>query len=245
MLAPSRPLLYRQFMHGLSRGITVMAIAGVFWLLLAGWAADCLRSGITPVLTEDVPAHYLLWEPWPVVVIGVVIFYWARRIRSKAAGFRYSEVRSSTEEHRKLTRSMTRNFLLALLGEGALCCLSAFLCLRFHREDLIWMGVGFAVSVHLIPLGWTFRIQSYTIAGIIGTITSLAALMIPDGTMSPAARLAMLGIVLGASMWLAATRVVFCAEKLETAWESANFAIGMTPAGSDGPSPHLDSKVSE
>jgi hypothetical protein len=45
----------------------------VFWLLGA-WVADRYRSAIRHFLTEDVPAHYLIWGTWRALVIGIFIF---------------------------------------------------------------------------------------------------------------------------------------------------------------------------
>ena len=56
-------LMYRQFVRGLSGGLTILALAGVFWFNLAAWAADCIRAGIAMGSGEEVPFHYLQWEP--------------------------------------------------------------------------------------------------------------------------------------------------------------------------------------
>lgn len=213
-------LMYRQFMRGLSDGILVLAIAGVFWFGLAAWSADCARVGALPWANGDVPVHYLLWEPWPALMITGWIVYGAICVRRKARGFRYSEIRNASESHRKLSRRIVRTFVLVGIGEGALCGLSAYFGVRFHREDLIWPAIGAAVSIHFLPLGSIFRVRPYYVTGVSGAIISCIALLAPHALFGASGRWIFAGVGMGATMWVTAAYLILRSDRHETAWDA-------------------------
>lgn len=204
----------RQFLRGLSAGIVIMAIGGFAWLSAGAWAADCLRAGLVPWTTQDVPLHYVMWEFWPGAAVAAFLIAGALRVRKKAQGFKYSELRTASDAHRRLTRRILVMFLLVGMAEGLGCWLAAALGLRFHRLDLIWPGVGLVVSLHFLPLSRIFRNPPYAVTGTAGAAVSLVLLLVPQSEVNSSLRVVLLGLALAATMWVTAAYVISHADEL-------------------------------
>ncbi len=213
-LPQSLSLWSRQFLRGLSAGIIVLAVGGFVWLNAGAWAFDCLRAGLVPWTTSDVPLHYVVLEFWPGAAIAALLIAGALRVRRKAQGFRYSELRDASPAHRRRTRRIGRLFLLVGAAEGLGCWLVATLALHFDRLDLLWPGVGLVVSLHFLPLARIFHNPPYTLTGATGAAVSLALLLIPQASMASSVRGILLGLAQAVIMWVTAVYVIANADRL-------------------------------
>jgi hypothetical protein len=108
-------------MGGLSGGIGVLAVAGFFWLAMAGWAADCRRIGAPPWTKEDVPVHYRSWSLWVALGAMMPLLVGAWRVRSNAKAVKFSATPEMIDLHRRSARRISRNFLLVAIAEGGMC----------------------------------------------------------------------------------------------------------------------------
>ena len=219
MAAPAPTLMYRQAMHGRSNGIIVLTLAGFFWFGLAGMAADCARAGLVPWRARDIPVHYLVWEPLLALAVSAVLIRGAIRVRRMSLGFRYSEIRTASEQHRLASRRIMRSFLRAMAAEAVLCGLAAYLCVGFGREDLLWPALGLVVSLHFFPLAAAFRVPAYRIMAAAGAAVCALALLAPDSLLHGGARWIFTGVGMGIDMWVTAAYVILRADRLSTAWE--------------------------
>jgi hypothetical protein len=118
-----------------------------------------------------------------------------------------------------MSRRIVRTFVLVGIGEGALCGLSAYLGVHFHREDLIWPAIGAAVSIHFAPLASIFRVRPYYVTGMCGAVVSCVALLAPHALLDAAGRWTFAGVGMGATMWVTAAYLILHANRLETAWD--------------------------
>jgi len=209
---------YGQFMRGLSGGIGVLAMAGFFWLAVAGWAADCRRIGAPPWTKEYVPAHYSIWAWWVAFGGMVVLLLGAWRVRRKATAFRSSETLQATDSDRRMTRRIVRTFLLVAIAEGGMCWLSAVLAMNYHRQDLLWPGMSVAVSLHFIPLGRLFRMPPYYVTGTLGAAFSLLTILPPQQALTGSTRLMLLGAAMAPIMWITALYVIRNSDELAQRW---------------------------
>lgn len=210
-------LAYRQYMRGLSFGVFVGSVAGFFWANLSAWSADCARAGLPPWTREDVPLHYVPWVFWTGAAAAALIAG-AVRVGRRARGFKFSQLRKASDQHRQLSRRITRSFLLTVAGEGAGCCAAALLGMHFHREDLIWPAVSAVVSLHFLPLARIFRKPSYMVTAVAGGALSIALLLVPASALAPAARVGWLGLAMAPLMWGMAVHGMVTADRLARNW---------------------------
>jgi hypothetical protein len=153
----------RQFLGGLSGGVSVFAIGGAFWFGL----------GISAVPTN---------AGWPVFALltafqvgGCAALLWAAvRLRRKS-GFRASELGQVDEHQRAETRHIMIGFRWTVVGQAVLIGSAVLWCVLAHAEPLIWPSIGLVVSLHLIPLARIFHVRAYYRTAGAGSIISLVA----------------------------------------------------------------------
>jgi hypothetical protein len=185
-----------QFLWGLSNGVTVLAIAGGFWLGFGlgqpAWAAG--------------------FVPWLLVTLGMfigpaLIIRSALRLRRRS-GFRRSDLRRSDPETQRILRGFRTVGLLQTVIVGA----AVWLCVHFRREDLIWPAIGVGVSVHFAPLAKLFAVPEYYATAGLGALVSIVALVAPLGS----SRLVVLGAGMSAVMWGSAIYLLQSADAIAT-----------------------------
>jgi hypothetical protein len=198
--------MHRQFLWGLSNGIMILALSGLFWFGLA-------------LGSSGFPWPYSLAWGAPPMAAAALIVGGAVRVRRKSMGFTSADLRRATGQQRERTRKINRGFLGAIVAEILLVWLSIFLCYAFQRPDLTWPGIALAVSLHFIPLARTFRLRHYYALASIGSLISLATILAP---LAPRLRLQVLGIGMGATVWIVAAFSILNAGRLVTEWDHAN-----------------------
>jgi hypothetical protein len=184
---------YRQFIWGLSNGILVLALAGAFWFRIADPTA--------PVV------------PTVLLIAGAVAIVAASlRLRRKASGFKFSEIKNGDERQRTMSRRIQLQFRYISIAQLVLVGLGVFLCARFNRIDLVWPVIGLVVSLHFLPLARTFHLRAYNATGLLGAAASLLALVPLD--LSPDL---VVGIGMGACLWGTALYLVCNADNVARA----------------------------
>ena len=154
----------------LSGGITVLAMAGMFWFgwglgqdaLKAGWVAWC--------------AFLAVW-----VAFGATILSAGIRIRRRS-GFKYADLRQGDARQQAETRRMLRGWVWVTLAQTVAVGLGVLCCARTKRFDLIGPVIGLVVSLHFAPLGRIFHVRLYYVIALVGSGVSLAALIRPTGS---------------------------------------------------------------
>jgi hypothetical protein len=188
----------RQFLWGLSGGVSAFAIAGAFWFGL----------GISAVPTT---------AGWPVFALltafqagGCAALLWtAVRLRRKSR-FRASELRQVDERQRAETRHMMTGFRWTVAGQMILIGFAVLGCVLAHAEPLIWPSIGLVVSLHLIPLARIFHVRAYYLTAGAGSIISLVAF---TGLTDPY-RLACLCGGMAVVMWVSAVYLLSNADRI-------------------------------
>lgn len=179
----------RQFLSGLSGGVSFFAIAGAFWLGL----------GISQLPTMKVG--------WPVFALatllqagGCVGLLWgAVRLRRKSR-LRISELMQVEGRRRAEARHILVVFTWTAVIQAVLIGVAVWWCVRTRLEPMIWPLIGLVVSLHLVPLARIFHVRAYYIAAAAGAIISLAGLTIVQDPH----RLIFLCIGMTAVMWASA-----------------------------------------
>jgi len=176
-----------QYAWGLSNGVRVLTISGVFWLGLAAWTTG---FGIL-----------LITLPLALFVGGVLIRANVR-LRRRFPGF---SPRSLGEAPKgSLTRRIIVSFYVVTAAQWISIVLVGGICSALHRPDLIWPLVGLVISLHFLPLGRLFGVRTYYLFGMIRTvITVFSILELTDGL-----RLITVGFGLGVLMIGGAAYVV-------------------------------------
>jgi hypothetical protein len=183
----------RQFLRGLSRGVSVLALAGFFWFGLglgmpaahAGW----LVFGISTAFQIG-------------ACLGLLIF--AGRLRRRS-GFRESELPSGDADQRNEMQRIRATFLWTTLGETLLIGMGVWWCVRANRRELMWPWMSLIVSLHFVPLARLFHVRMYYVTALAGIIISVVAFI---GLRMPH-NLAYLGGSMAAIMWLSAVYLVW------------------------------------
>jgi len=194
-------MTYPQFIWGLSNGVTVLVFAGLFWFGLGG-AFSSNRA----------------FFPWPAIFIIVAfsgLLFAAAQLRRKARGFGIAELRHATDQQRAETANIVRGFRLTNVGQAILIGMSFYLCSRFGRMELAWPFVGLIVSLHFLPLARIFRVRTYYLTAVMGSLVSLFAIGGFSGH-----RLMVVGLGMGVVLWASASYLVWTAER------AARYALG-------------------
>jgi hypothetical protein len=210
--------MYRQFMRGLSSGIFVLAILGALCLFFATWCALCVRSGKNPLADAgdiDFPLVWLLLN----LAVAAALAYGGARVRRKAAGFQWGELRSASKKHREDSSRLRTRFLWTVAAEWVVITMAVLLALRAGRPDLIWPGVALGISLHFAPLAYLFRLRPYYFTAAGGSLASIFSLAAPPALLPPAERLLLASLGLGAATWITAAYLILNAEGLARSWD--------------------------
>jgi hypothetical protein len=196
-------------MWGLSNGVFVLAIAGAVWFSMAASVAEPV-PGWTWALIELA------------ILAGVGLVAWGGvRVRRTAGGFSLRDLEHASPGARARAHRIQVGFLWVSLLEWALVGLSFFLCHSFHRDDLRWAGLALAVSLHFLPLARLVRVQPYYWTAATGSILSLAALVVPHAALSEQVRTVLVGLGMGAVVWITAAYVTLRADRVGRVWDDA------------------------
>ena len=154
----------------LSGGITVLGMAGMFWLgwglgqaaLKAGWVAWC--------------AFLAVWIASGATIVGAAI-----RLRRRS-GFKYSDLRQGDARQQAETWKIVRAWVWINMAQTVAVGLGVLRCVQTKRFDLIGPVIGLVVSLHFAPLGRVFHVRPYYVTALVGSGVSLAALLLPTGS---------------------------------------------------------------
>jgi hypothetical protein len=192
-------MLRRQFLWGLSIGVSVFAIAGAFWFGL----------GITSVLTPSTS-----WRVWAVakgIQAGTLLgLLWASARLRRRSGFRASDFRNGDERERAEARHTRARFAWIGLAQAVLIGVVVWWCVRVNAVDRVWPGIGLVVSLHFLPLARLFHVRAYYATAAAGAIASLAAL----AAAMTSQVLSWYCAAMTGVMWLTALYLVLAAERI-------------------------------
>jgi|SRR5215469_11612562 len=154
------------FLWRLSGGITFLAMAGLFWLgwglgqaaLKAGWVAWC--------------AFLVVW-----ITSGATILWAAIQLRRRS-GFKYSHLRQGDARLQAETWRMLRAWVWITMAQTVAVGAGVLWCVRTKRFDLVGPVIGLVVSLHFAPLGRVFHVRLYYVTALVGSVVSLAALVV-------------------------------------------------------------------
>jgi hypothetical protein len=182
-----------QFAWGLSNGITVLTLSGVFWLSLAAWATGFGN------LVVALP---------PILVVGGILVWANVRLRRRFPKFSPASLRGAPRG--SLTRRIIVGFYLVTAAQWLSIVLVGGICSALNRTELIWPLIGLVVSLHFLPLGRLFGVRPYYVLAGAGTLITLISILdFTDGL-----RLVVVGIGLGALMIAGATYLIANADSL-------------------------------
>ena len=188
----------RQFLWGLSNGVTVFAIAGAFWLGL----------GIGTVATK---VGWLVCALSTALQVGVcaALLWAAVRLRRKS-GFRASELRQRDGRRTPETERVLTGLRWTIAGQTALIGVAVWACVHAEVEQMIWPAIALVVSLHLVPLARIFHVRAYHATAAAGSIVSLVAFAMgtrPYAVVSLAGAMAIV-------MWVSAVYLLGNADKV-------------------------------
>jgi hypothetical protein len=187
----------RQFIWGLTSGVTVLAMAGMGW-----FAIGVSTSGVE-----------LSWAAWAIPTLAsVALVIASRRLRRKAAGFGRADLKRLGPSERSETRRMLRDYLWVGVGEAIGIVVVLVSCRALGRPDLISSLIGLVVGLHFIPLGRIFRVPTYIATGVVSSSVALFALLALGGW----ERFLFLGLCSGLVYWLSAVHILLTTEKIVT-----------------------------
>jgi hypothetical protein len=188
----------RQFLGGLSGGVSVFAIAGAFWFGL----------GISAVPTNAAWQIFALLTAFQVG--GCAALLWAAvRLRRKSR-FTASDPGQVDERQKAETRHIMTGFRWTVAGQAVLIGSAVLWCVLAHAEPQIWPSIGLVVSLHLIPLARIFHVRAYYLTAGAGSIVSLIAF---TGLTDPY-RLACLCAGMAVVMWVSAVYLLSNADRI-------------------------------
>lgn len=191
----------RQFLRGLSGGVTVFAIAGAFWFGL-GFSTLPGNTG---------------WPVWALMTLIQAGFcaglIWAAvRLRRRSESKR-SESREQEDRRRAETRHVLSRFVWVSVGQALFVACVVIWCLRKHADEMIWPSIALIVSLHFVPLARLFHVRAYYVTATAGSILSLAVLA---GLAAPHSVI-LLADGMAAVMWLSAVYLLVRADRI-AAW---------------------------
>src|ERR1700674_5816543 len=182
-----------QFAWGLSNGITVLTISGVFWLCLGAWA---IGFGV-------------LFVALPPILLAGGILVWANvRLRRRFPKFSPRSLRGAAKGSQ--TRKIILGFYAVTSAEWLSIVLVGGICSALNRIDLIWPLIGLVVSLHFLPLGRLFGVRPYYLVAVLGAVITVVSIMGFTGEL----RLVAVGLGMGLLMFGAAAYLVANAESL-------------------------------
>lgn len=194
-------------LKGLGIGSLALSVFGAFWML----AALNTFSWIWIVACILVPASLLILRS-----MGVLSD--SRRVRAVVA---------STPEQAVATRLMERRCGWVFLLEIAAIAVAANVLATHGAQNWILPAIGIIVGVHFLPLA---RVFDYSVYNWTGGVEAVLCATIGVGTQGhPAATDAMVGLVMGLSLWF-----TVLIELVQARWLAAR-ALASVPAGGTTP----------
>ena len=210
-------LMYRLFMKGLAGGILVLAVSAWMWLTAATWCVLCARNGLDPFTSAsdvEIPMISLA----PSLAVAAVLILSALRVRRKAQGLKWSDLKRAGPGYVAWCRIRNR-FLWITVVEWLLIALIVLFGVRFHRPDLIWPGVSLVVSAHFMPLAKVFKLPLYHATALSGSLVSLIGLVLPASSITTAYRLLIVSLGVGATMAITAGYAALRSDQLVAVWD--------------------------
>lgn len=203
---------WRYVLNGFANGILILAVCAASWLMGAVYSAVCAQAGLDPLGATDVdlPASWLLLN----LLLAGVLIAGSVKVRRLSRRFKTLEPSSPGAEQRQYRRLIRRRFVQIALAEWILVAAVILLGIHFHRRDLIWPGVSLVICLHFAPLASLFRLQSYHVLAIAGSLFSSVALVVPRASMNTAYRLFLVSAGVGAAMWVTAAYNIVLAHRL-------------------------------
>jgi len=182
-----------QFAWGLSNGVNVLAISGVFWLSLAAWT-----TGFGALLVA-LP---------PILLVGGLLLRGSGRLRRRFPGFSPRSLRGAPKG--SPSRRIIIGFYAVSSAEWLSIVLVGGICSALNRTDLTWPLIGLVVSLHFLPLGWLFGVRPYYVLGVAGSVITLVSILGVTG----GSRMMAVGLGLGLLMIAGAAYLLANAETL-------------------------------
>ncbi|HEY8813715.1 MAG TPA: hypothetical protein VIP57_01230 [Candidatus Dormibacteraeota bacterium] len=182
-----------QFAWGLSNGITVLTISGVFWLSLGAWTTSF--GGLFVALP-------------PILLVGGILIWANVGLRRRFPKFSPRNLRGAPKGSQ--TRKIILGFYAVTAAQWLSIVMVGGICTALNRSDLIWPLIGLVTSLHFLPLGWLFGVRPYYLLAVIGTVITLVSIVgFTDGL-----RLVAVGLGLGLLMIAGATYLIANADSL-------------------------------
>lgn len=182
----------RLFLWGLSNGVTMLALAGAFWLGLGIGMVAKLVHWTVPAIGTLAQVGGAVW-----------LVRRANRLRRRS-GFQRSELRRFEGVARAQQRHIRRGMAWTTVGQTVAASVLVWICVRAQAEHLIWPSIGAVVSLHFAPLGRLFHVRPYYAVALAGSIVCALGFTIvgtPFGV-------AVLGLAMSAVMWLSAAYIL-------------------------------------
>lgn len=182
-----------QFAWGLSNGIAVLTISGVFWLSLAAWATSlgtcswrCRPSSSSAGSSSGVACGFAVRFPQ----------------------FSPSVLRAAPKG--SVTRRIIIGFYAVTTAQWVSIIWIGVVCSVLSRPDLIWPLIGLVISLHFLPLGWLFGVRPYYLLAVLGTVITLFSIL----GLTAELRLVAVGLGLGLLMIAGAAYLIANAESM-------------------------------
>jgi hypothetical protein len=182
-----------QFAWGLSNGVNVLAISGVFWLSLAAWT---------------IGFGALLVALPPILLVGGLLLRGSGRLRRRFPRFSPRSLRGAPKG--SPSRRIIIGFYAVSSAEWLSIVLVGGICSALNRTDLTWPLIGLVVSLHFLPLGWLFGVRPYYVLGVAGSVITLVSILGVTG----GSRMVAVGLGLGLLMIAGAAYLLANAETL-------------------------------
>jgi hypothetical protein len=200
----------RQFLWGLSGGVSAFAVAGAFWF----------GFGISRAFTATTP-----WWAWALATGlqagGLVGLLWAGYRLRRRSGFQRADLRQADERQRAESALIRTHFVWTALAQALVIALAVLWCVYAQAEEWIWPCIGLVVSLHLIPLARIFHVRMYYGTAFAGSIVSvLAFARVPNPDAVP-----ILGCALAAVMWISAVYMLWKADRVASCAVREQWAV--------------------
>ena len=166
-----------------------MIVFGFIWL---GWGFSANAAFTDFALNRALPAtRWISFYVAFLVLLGLALQTLRReKVKMKTTSVQRAEFWSRTAPKLKLVSML----------EGSGCALVVFLCVMFHRTDLLAAGISLVVGLHFLPLASLTRVRAYYAAGsviILGDVLSIALLRSDAITFCA-------GVATGGVLWITA-----------------------------------------
>jgi hypothetical protein len=199
----------RQFLWGLSGGVSALALGGFFWFGV-GLSASARHAG------------WLVFGLSTAFQFGMVVglLWLAGRLRRRT-GFSAAELRQGGASGRRETRPFRVAFVWVTLGQALLIGLGVWWFRRANRGEMIWPWIGLIASLHLVPLARVLHVRAFYVTALAGGIICIIALAAP----STLHNLAYFAGVMAAIMWLSAAYLLRNADRIAAKALNQNWSV--------------------